>query len=333
MAFGCGRDCYARGYHRVLPIEPLRAFRERTRCGGVASRGSTGRPAAVAFAWAIPPELDPRDIVMTNLIHSIHSDPRPGMSMQGLERRAPAVFAGHRFEKTSPNYVFISTRDLVDALMQAGFAPTEAQQRLSRGSRFGYAKHMIRFRHESESVRIVDCMPEVILINAHDSSSSFQLRGGLYRFVCCNGLIVSLAEFGVIRIPHRGNVLANVVDGAAQITKQFAGIGQTIERMARTELAEEERMAFARRALELRYRSQERFPFDARELLAPRRAEDLGHNLWTVYNKVQENIMQGGITGRSATGRKTQSRKIGAIPECVRLNVELWQHAMSMIRA
>ena len=34
---------------------------------------------------------------------------------------------------------------------------------------------MIRFRHASESVRIVDCMPEVILINSHDSSSSFQL--------------------------------------------------------------------------------------------------------------------------------------------------------------
>ena len=193
---------------------------------------------------------------MSQLIQSLDSQARPGLSLSRLQRHAPAVFADHRFEKTSPNYVFISTRDLVDALMQAGFAPTDAQQRRSKGDRAGFAKHMIRFRHATESVRIVDCMPEVILINSHDSSSSFQLRGGLYRFACSNGLIISLAEFGVIRVPHRGNVLADVVEGAARITQQFAGIGQVIEQMARTELSTAERSEFAEKALQLRFRNR-----------------------------------------------------------------------------
>jgi hypothetical protein len=44
------------------------------------------------------------------------------------------------------------------------------------------------------------------------------LRGGLYRFACTNGLIISLADFGVIRVPHRGNVVAGVVEGATRDT-------------------------------------------------------------------------------------------------------------------
>ena len=270
---------------------------------------------------------------MTHLIQIDQPPTRPQLSLMGLERRAPAIFADHQFEKTGRNYVFISTRDLVEALIQAGFAPTDAQQRRSRGPRVGFCKHMLRFRHVSESVRIVDCMPEVILINAHDSSSSFQLRGGLYRFVCCNGLIVSLAEFGVIRVPHRGNVLADVVEGAARITAQFAGIGQAIERMARTELTPAERFALAEKALQLRFRNQAHLPFGPAELLTVHRPDDHGDDLWRTFNVIQENVIQGGIAGRSARGRATISRKVGAIPENVRLNLELWQQAMALIKS
>jgi hypothetical protein len=238
-----------------------------------------------------------------------------------------------QFERTGPKYVFISTQELVEALMQAGFYPTDARQCHSRGERAGYAKHMIRFRHESDSVTIVDCMPEIILINSHDASSTYQLRGGLYRFVCCNGLIISLSEFGVIRVPHRGNVIARVVEGARQITEQFVGIGKTIESMARTALSVDEQARFAQRALEIRYRGRESFPFDAEKLLEARRDEDKANTLWTVYNRVQENVIQGGIVGRTATGRVTRSRRIGAIPEDLRINLDLWQLAISMIRS
>ena len=270
---------------------------------------------------------------MTSLIQTLSTPVRPDLTLPGLQRRVPAVFADHQFEKTGRNYVFISTRDLVEALMQAGFSPTDAQQRRSRGARVGFCKHMLRFRHVTESIPIVDCMPEIILINAHDSSSSFQLRGGLYRFVCCNGLIVSLAEFGVIRIPHRGNVLADVVEGARRITAQFAGIGGTIERMARTELSMTERLALAEKALHLRFRSQAHLPFGAEQLLTVHRAEDRGEDLWHTFNVIQENVIQGGIAGRSAHGRATVSRKVGAIPETVRLNIELWQQAMALIKS
>ncbi|MEJ1961064.1 MAG: DUF932 domain-containing protein [Gammaproteobacteria bacterium] len=268
---------------------------------------------------------------MSSLIQSVHSSSRPALSIDTLRRRVPAAFADRQFEKTGSNYVFISTEELVDALRDVGFHPTDARQRWSRGDRLGYARHMIRFR-ASDDLRIVDCTPEVILINSHDATSAYQLRGGLYRFVCCNGLIISLADFGVVHIPHRGNVVASVVDGARQIMDQLKGVGPIIEQMARTELDQRAREAFAQRALEMRYRHQDRFPFDASRLLESRRESDQGDSLWSVYNRVQENVICGGITGKTATGRRTSSRKITALQEDVRLNVALWHEAMALIR-
>lgn len=267
---------------------------------------------------------------MSSLIQSVSSS-RAALSTDFLRRRVPAAFADRQFDKTSPNYVFISTLELVEALRDVGFHPTDARQRWSRGDRLGYARHMIRFR-ASEDLRIVDCTPEVILINSHDATSAYELRGGLYRFVCCNGLIISLADFGVVHVPHRGNVVAGVVDGARELMNKLRGIGPVIEQMVRTELNTRTQEAFAQRALELRFRHQDRYPFAATQLLEARRESDQGNTLWCVYNRVQENVICGGVSGKTAAGRRMSSRKITAIQEDVRLNVALWHEAMGLIR-
>jgi hypothetical protein len=128
---------------------------------------------------------------------------------------------------------------------------------------------------------------------------------------------------------NRGNVLARVVEGAQQITQHMDGIGQVIERMARTELERHAQRQLAQRALELRYRGQKHFPFDAGRLLEARRESDQRNDLWTVYNKVQENVICGGIAGRTATGRRSTNRRINSIDENIRINVALWQEAMA----
>jgi hypothetical protein len=42
---------------------------------------------------------------------------------------------------------------------------------------------------------------EIILINSHDGASSYQMLAGMFRFVCCNGLVVGEVVED-IRIPH-----------------------------------------------------------------------------------------------------------------------------------
>jgi hypothetical protein len=258
----------------------------------------------------------------------------PAIAAAELQHLVPAAFAEHAAARTGRNYVFISTRELVDALLDAGFAAIRARQGNARkGYDSAYARHMLCFQPLRHSVGLDDAIPQIVLINSHDGRCAYQLRAGLYRPVCTNGLLTRIGDFGLIHVPHRGNVVRNVVDAALGMVREFGGVCDTVERMRRTALEFADQLQLARRALALRYVSEERCPIAPASLLAPRRPADEGCDLWRVLNVVQEHVIRGGIAGRSASGRTTRSRAIRAIREDVRLNNGLWQIALSMIRA
>lgn len=68
------------------------------------------------------------------------------------------------------------------------------------------------------------------------------------------------------------------------------------------------------------------------ELIEARRPDDLGHDLWTTFQRTQENLMRGGQPGRSVQGRRTRTRAIGSIDRNVSLNRALWTLAEEMRR-
>jgi hypothetical protein len=89
----------------------------------------------------------------------------------------------------SEKYRFFPTAQVVEGLMQEGFAVVRAQQSRSRIEGKGeYTKHLLRFRHASQAESAVQStVPEIVLINSHDGSSAYHLSLGLYRVICTNG--------------------------------------------------------------------------------------------------------------------------------------------------
>lgn len=250
-----------------------------------------------------------------------------------LQKSVPAAFASSASPVTSDSYVFIDTSQLVEALRDHGFHPTLARQTNTRSADPRFAKHMVRFRHLRESVTLVDAVPELILINAHDGTSAYVLSAGLYRPICENGMMTCLGDFDFIRVPHRGNVVANVVDGAIRISQRFEDLGRAVEQMARRELSLLERQHFAEQAMRVRYRDAQHLPYRPDALLHVQRTQHMGNDLWHVYNVVQERLTRGGVVSHSPTGRLSRTRPIRAIREDVRINTALWQVAMQMIRS
>jgi hypothetical protein len=113
-----------------------------------------------------------------------------------LTESVPAAFAETPDpSRTSPRYQFISTARVIDALLEAGFEPTRAQQTRSHSSP-GHARHMIRFSYVKQELSLIDAVPELILINAHDATSAYTLRAGLFRPLCTNGLCTQIAISG-----------------------------------------------------------------------------------------------------------------------------------------
>ncbi|BDZ00746.1 hypothetical protein MUTS16_18190 [Escherichia coli] len=104
---------------------------------------------------------------------------------------------------------------------------------------------------------------------------------------------------GEVRVPHRGNVVDRVIEGAYEVVGVFDRIEEKRDAMQSLVLPPPTRQALAQAALTYRY-GDEHQPVTTADILTPRRREDYGKDLWSAYQTIQENMLKGGISGRSA---------------------------------
>ena len=169
--------------------------------------------------------------------------------------------------------------------------------------------------------------------SSHDGTSAYQLRMGLFRVVCTNGLIVSKGAFPAYCVSHRGNVVDEVIEAALKVSEQFETLAVQVERMEQRRVMKDEQLRFAERALALRYPDPMLAGMQPSQLLNCRRPEDTGDDLWTVMSRVQEGLLRGGLSRRSTNGRLTRTRRIMSIRQDVRLNSQLWDLASEVLAA
>ncbi len=116
-----------------------------------------------------------------------------------------------------------------------------------------HARHLIRLRRRFETIQLRDAIPEILFLNSHDGTSAYQLRVGLFRVVCTNGLVVSMGVFPVWRVMHRGDVVGMSCAQRFEISERFEVLAAAVERMERTVLDAGERLEFAGQALAVRF--------------------------------------------------------------------------------
>jgi hypothetical protein len=214
-------------------------------------------------------------------------------------------------------------------LRKEGFQPfMVCQTRVRNEGRREHTKHMLRLRHANQiNAREAN---EIILLNSHDGTSSYQLLGGMFRFVCSNGLVCG-DTVGDVRVPHKGDVAGHVIEGAYQVLSGFEHAQESRESMQAITLDAGESEVFARAALALKYDDPTKpAPVTESQILMPRRFDDRRPDLWSVFNRTQENLTKGGLHGRAANGRRQQTRPVQGIDSDIRLNRALWLLADGM---
>jgi hypothetical protein len=149
------------------------------------------------------------------------------------------------------------------------------------------------------------------------------MLAGMFRFVCQNGMVCG-DTMSDIRVPHKGDVIGQVIEGAFTVLDTFDLAASQREGMEALRLTDGEQGAFARAALALKYDEQTPAPIAADQLLQSRRTEDRGADLWSTFNRVQENMTKGGISGRTRSGRHTRTRPVNGIDQSVKINRALW---------
>lgn len=242
---------------------------------------------------------------------------------------APSIFAQGKHYSRSDRYAYIPTSQILRGLRHEGFEPfMVCQARVRDEGKREYTKHMLRLRH-ADQINGEEAN-EIILLNSHDGSSSYQMMAGMFRFVCANGMVCGDTLHDV-RVRHNGDAVNTIIDGAYTVLESFETVGEQLEEMKSLTLNKGEQAAFARAALTLKYEDSEKpAPITEKDLLRLRRYSDRASDMWTTFSRVQENMIKGGIRGRNKSGRSMTTRAVTGIDQNVRLNLALWVLAEEM---
>ncbi|MFK3711557.1 DUF932 domain-containing protein [Leclercia adecarboxylata] len=241
-----------------------------------------------------------------------------------LQRIVPSAFSAEKHESRSDRYTYIPTIEILDRLREEGFQPYYAtQSRTHDVEKREFTKHLLRLRrHDQIAGKEV---PEIILLNSHDGSSSYKMIPGMFRQICTNGL-VAWKNFGEIKVPHKGDIVGQVIEGAYTVLETFDTVSGNIDLMKGIQLSEPEQRLLSAAALEYKYDGGHS-PVTPDQLLQSRRWEDKSPDLWTTFNRIQENVIKGGISGRTAKGSRTRTREVTGIDGDIKLNQALWKMA------
>jgi len=251
-----------------------------------------------------------------------------------LFQYAPSVFATEAHSSRSDRFVAIPTIEMVRGLKKEGWEVVRASQSRTRiADKKDFTKHMLRFRHvesaEARTLQVGDNLLEMVLVNGNDGSAAYKLDAGIFRIACLNGMVVKSADYGDIRVRHSGDAVAKVIEGSYEVLKNAERALAAPQDWSRIQLSDQHRRAFAIGAHVERFGEEAATPIKPEQLLIPRRQADAGRDLWSTFNVIQENALQGGLTGRQAGRghRRTTTREVRGIDQNVNINKGLWAMA------
>ena len=252
---------------------------------------------------------------------------RSEMTDDQILRHAPSVFATQPIARVSEKYTFLPTSRIVARMRDAGWAPVEVQQQAVRmENRRGFQKHLIRFQRRDQVAVKGEYAAELCLVNSHDRSSAYQLHAGLWRFVCSNGLMVSDSTIERVSIRHSGQETDEVIRASFAMFAQVGQLTDSVSRWQARQLTTGEQHDFAAKAIALRWEEAE--PISPAKALWPRRTEDAGNDLWSVFNRLQEHLILGGqkdYSRRQANGHLyPKTRAVKGLDQGITLNKALW---------
>ena len=188
------------------------------------------------------------------------------------------------------------------------------------------------FRNEDVVINGADgdtVFPQILLTNSHDGKNSFTFTAGLFRMICENGLVVSTEQFEDVKMRHMGYTFEELQEQIKGMVERLPLSVESMNKMKQIEMSQEAALEFARKAVATRFKENEieNISVDINELLTPTRNEDAGSDLWSVFNVVQEKILEGDFNYTFGV-KVRKARKIKNFNQDLKINKELFNLAL-----
>lgn len=224
--------------------------------------------------------------------------------------------------KTSEKYKFINTADIIRKFAAYGWEPATYNE--ARSKKYpGFQTHTVSLFCNDEKVNttVGDSRLRILIVNNHVASKSCQIKLGLFRLVCSNGMVVQDADLGNIAIRHIGlDVDTQIAEFIEKIAVAAEKLREKISSLQGKTMTTEEKMAFARSALTTRFKPELITPELVSAVLHVNRFDDQGDDAWRVFNTVQENLTR----GFESADRDRRVRRITSVAKDLKINEDLW---------
>lgn len=253
------------------------------------------------------------------------------LTTEEIKEKANSIFAAQGAECTSEKYSHISTANVIEDMKLLGWGVVDVKQVKSRKTNVGYQKHLVVFRNNELVIEGKDddtVFPQILLTNSSDGKNAFTFKAGIFRLICENGLVISTDEFADLRIRHMGYDFKELQKTITSMVEKLPLTVESMNKFKQTILVENQIMDFAKKALEVRYGADEvkRITVDLTDFLRPVRNEDAGNDLWSVFNRVQEKVIEGDFSYNFGN-RTRKARRIKNFQQDMVVNSNLYELA------
>ena len=243
----------------------------------------------------------------------------------------PSALAEAAHSSRTKRYQFFSTRDIVMRLQDRGFTVAHSSQSGVRNPAYnGFQRHQVFLDFpKGDGLHSPTQKMQLRLVNSHCGTAPLRLLLAVYVMVCSNGLIAPRDHHDLLRFRHVRNrfdpefVHDKALDYAVQTTHH-------ISQMERRELSPEEQLQFAHYAIGLRWPDSSHPPFDPRKMLHARFEQQNHPDLWSVLNRIQDNVLNGFTYFNAEIKKDRTVRPLTSIPRDLNINQRLWDYAIAL---
>ena len=285
------------------------------------------------------------------------------LSKDELREIAPSIFSTKPSPEVSSKYSHIPTDKLIDDMELLGWKVIDAKEVQARQkSTKGFQKHLVVFRNDDIVINqmpgnivqsdssptgyrnlngtfakknpLDTVFPQILLTNSHDGKNAFTFTAGLFRMVCENGLVISTNEFEKVAIRHMGYDFDELQKQVTEMTERLPLTVDSMNKMIETKMEEKQILKFAKDMLAVRFPEDElrRITIDMDEFITPVRPEDKGDDLWSVFNVIQEKIIEGDFDYTIGTKHR-KARQIKNFKQDMDLNSKMFDIALEYAQA
>jgi hypothetical protein len=238
--------------------------------------------------------------------------------------------------EVSKHYTHIPTTKVIDDMELLGWGVVDVKEVKARKAKTrGVQKHMVVFRNPDVVINGEDgdtVFPQILLTNSHDGKNAFTFTAGLFRMICENGLVISTTQFEDVKMRHMGYTFEDLQANIREMVGRLPLTVESMNKMKQVEMEEKSILEFAKKALTTRFNElqMKRIKVDLKELVNPTRKEDMGNDVWSVFNVVQEKIIHGDFEYISGT-KVRKARKVKNFKQDQKINKELFDLALEYV--